>query len=129
MINIVPIAYDQAFLADYGSPVSDLNGIQGWNEYALFFNADEAARIPEVKLLQQWFRRSYPGQADQPLRDVRLGRRAAVPASVRARRQEREPVQRSGRVTEGEELLRQWPDLAAQPGGAPRGSLLHPLAA
>jgi ABC-type branched-subunit amino acid transport system substrate-binding protein len=62
VINIIPIAYDQAFITDYGSPVSDLNGIQGWDEYALFFNADEAARIPEVKLLQQWFTRSYPGK-------------------------------------------------------------------
>jgi hypothetical protein len=62
VLNIIPIAYDQAFITDYGSPVSDLNDIQGWNEYALFFNPDEAARIPEVKLLQQWFQRSYPGK-------------------------------------------------------------------
>jgi ABC-type branched-subunit amino acid transport system substrate-binding protein len=62
VINVVPIAYDQAFLTDYGSPVSDLNGIQGWQEYALFFNKDEAANIPEVRLLQQWFQRSYPGK-------------------------------------------------------------------
>jgi ABC-type branched-subunit amino acid transport system substrate-binding protein len=62
VINIIPIAYDQAFITDYGSPVSDLNGIQGWNEYALFFNADEAAHIPEVRLLQQWYHHSYPGQ-------------------------------------------------------------------
>jgi ABC-type branched-subunit amino acid transport system substrate-binding protein len=62
VINIVPIAYDQAFITDYGSPVSDLNGIQGWNEYALFFNSGEAANIPEVKLFQQWFARSNPGK-------------------------------------------------------------------
>ena len=60
--NVIPIAYDQAFITDYGTPVSDLNGIQGWNEYALFFNADEAAHIPEVRLLQQWFTRSNPGK-------------------------------------------------------------------
>jgi ABC-type branched-subunit amino acid transport system substrate-binding protein len=62
VINIIPIAYDQAFIADFGSPVTALNGIQGWNEYALFFNKDEAANIPEVRLLQQWFSKSYPGK-------------------------------------------------------------------
>jgi hypothetical protein len=28
----------------------------------LFFNADEAANIPEVALFQKWFRRTNPGQ-------------------------------------------------------------------
>lgn len=61
LLNIIPIAYDQAFVSDYSGSKSDLNGIVGWNEYALFFNADEAARIPEVKLFQEWHERTYPG--------------------------------------------------------------------
>lgn len=61
LLNIIPIAYDQAFIGDYAGAKSDLNGIQGWNEYALFFNQDEAAGIPEVKLLQEWYQRTYPG--------------------------------------------------------------------
>ena len=61
LINIFPIAYDQAFLADYAGPKSRLEGLQGWSEYALFFNKDEAANIPEVKLLQDWYQRTYPG--------------------------------------------------------------------
>ncbi|MGN6475187.1 MAG: ABC transporter substrate-binding protein [Mycobacteriales bacterium] len=61
LLNIIPIAYDQAFIGDYGGAKSDLNGILGWNEYALFFNKDEAAGIPEVKLFQDWHERTYPG--------------------------------------------------------------------
>jgi ABC-type branched-subunit amino acid transport system substrate-binding protein len=57
LINIIPIAYDQAFIQDVGS--SDrLEGMLGWNEYSLFFNQDEAQRIPEVALFQQWFARA-----------------------------------------------------------------------
>jgi hypothetical protein len=63
LLNIIPIAYDQAFIGDYPGAKSDLNGILGWNEYALFFNTDEAARIPEVKLFQDWHQRTYPGVA------------------------------------------------------------------
>ncbi|HVW80843.1 MAG TPA: ABC transporter substrate-binding protein [Mycobacteriales bacterium] len=62
LVNIIPIAYDQAFLADYSGPASQLDGILGWNSYALFFNKDEATRIPEVKTFQDWFERTYPGQ-------------------------------------------------------------------
>ncbi|HWC35308.1 MAG TPA: ABC transporter substrate-binding protein [Mycobacteriales bacterium] len=61
LLNIIPIAYDQAFISDYSGSKSDLNGIQGWNEYALFFNKDEAAGNPEVKLFQDWYERTYPG--------------------------------------------------------------------
>lgn len=61
LLNIIPIAYDQAFIADYAGPKSDLNGIQGYAEYALFFNKDEAAQNPEVKLFQDWYERTYPG--------------------------------------------------------------------
>jgi Periplasmic binding protein len=62
VINIIPIAYDPAFIPDFQGKVSDLNGIQGWSEYSLFFNHDEAANIPEVKLLQTWFAKTNPGQ-------------------------------------------------------------------
>ncbi|HWA65279.1 MAG TPA: ABC transporter substrate-binding protein [Mycobacteriales bacterium] len=62
LINIIPIAYDQAFLSDYAGAKSDLNGILGWNSYALFFNTDPADETPEVKLFQYWFTRTYPGQ-------------------------------------------------------------------
>jgi hypothetical protein len=34
----------------------------GWNEYSLFFNSNEAANIPELKLFQTWFSRTNPGQ-------------------------------------------------------------------
>jgi hypothetical protein len=61
LLNIIPISYDQAFISDYGGAKSDLNGIQGYNEYALFFNQDEAENIPEVKTFQEWHERTYPG--------------------------------------------------------------------
>jgi hypothetical protein len=61
LLNIIPISYDQAFIADYGGNKADLNGIQGYNEYALFFNKDEAENIPEVKTFQEWHERTYPG--------------------------------------------------------------------
>jgi len=56
VINIIPIAYDSAFIPDFQGKVSELDGIVGWSEYSLFFNASEAANIPEVKLLQTWFK-------------------------------------------------------------------------
>jgi ABC-type branched-subunit amino acid transport system substrate-binding protein len=62
VINVIPIAYDSAFIPDYQGNKSDLNGLQGYNEYSLFFNPGEAANIPEVALFQQWFRRVNPGQ-------------------------------------------------------------------
>lgn len=62
VINIIPIAYDSAFIPDFQGKVSALNGIQGWSEYSLFFNAAEAANIPEVKLFQTWFTKTNPGQ-------------------------------------------------------------------
>ncbi|HVS69172.1 MAG TPA: ABC transporter substrate-binding protein [Mycobacteriales bacterium] len=61
LLNIIPISYDQAFIGDYDGPKSDLNGIQGYNEYSLFFNKDEGQNIPEVKLFQEWHERTYPG--------------------------------------------------------------------
>ncbi|HEX3706887.1 MAG TPA: ABC transporter substrate-binding protein [Mycobacteriales bacterium] len=61
LINIFPIAYDQGFLQDFAGNTSALDGMQGWTEYALFFNKDEAANNPEVKLLQEWYSRTYPG--------------------------------------------------------------------
>jgi ABC-type branched-subunit amino acid transport system substrate-binding protein len=61
LINIIPIAYDQAFVQDVGN-TQTIEGLQGYNEYSLFFNADEGARIPELKLFQQWFARTWPGK-------------------------------------------------------------------
>jgi branched-chain amino acid transport system substrate-binding protein len=61
LINIIPIAYDQAFVKDVGN-MQTIEGLQGYNEYSLFFNDDEGARIPELKLFQQWFARTYPGK-------------------------------------------------------------------
>ena len=61
LINIIPIAYDQAFVQDVGNNQT-IEGLQGYNEYSLFFNADEGARIPELKLFQGWFARTYPGK-------------------------------------------------------------------
>jgi ABC-type branched-subunit amino acid transport system substrate-binding protein len=61
LINIIPIAYDQAFLQDVGNSPR-LEGLLGWNEYSLFFNPDEAAKIPELKLFQTWFQKAYPGK-------------------------------------------------------------------
>ena len=62
VINIIPIAYDSAFIPDFQGKVSELNGIQGWNEYSLFFNKSEAANIPEVQQLQTSFAKTNPGQ-------------------------------------------------------------------
>ena len=61
LINIIPIAYDQAFVADVGN-TSAIENLLGWNEYSLFFNTDEAAKIPELKLLQGWFSKANPGK-------------------------------------------------------------------
>lgn len=57
LINIIPIAYDQAFVSDVGD-TSKIEGLMGWNEYSLFFNKDEAQRIPELQQLQLWFQRT-----------------------------------------------------------------------
>lgn len=61
VINIIPIAYDQAFIGDVGN-TQTADTVRGWNEYSLFFNRDEAAKIPELQLLQGWFARTFPGQ-------------------------------------------------------------------
>ena len=61
LINIIPIAYDQAFVGDVGD-TKKIEGLQGWNEYSLFFNKDEAANIPELRQLQAWFARTNPGK-------------------------------------------------------------------
>ncbi len=61
LVNIIPVAYDQAVQEQLkGNPVAD--GLEGWNEYSLFFNSDEASRIPELGLFQQWFNRIYPNK-------------------------------------------------------------------
>lgn len=63
LLNIIPIAYDAAFLPAVGD-ASAAENLQGWNGYALFFNRDEAQRIPELALFQHWFHAVAP---DQPL--------------------------------------------------------------
>ncbi|HWT44410.1 MAG TPA: ABC transporter substrate-binding protein, partial [Vicinamibacterales bacterium] len=60
--NIIPIAYDQAFLDAFKGNTSQIEGLQGYNEYAMFFNTQDAAGIPELKLFQEWFQRTYPNQ-------------------------------------------------------------------
>ncbi len=62
LINIVPIAYDQGFLPDYGGNPADLNGLQGYSGYALFYNKGEAANVPALQPFQTWFNRDYPNQ-------------------------------------------------------------------
>jgi hypothetical protein len=62
LINVIPIAYDPAFLSALGGGASLANGLQGYNEYSLFFNPDEAKQIPELGNMQTWFSRIYPGQ-------------------------------------------------------------------
>jgi len=61
LINIIPIAYDQAFVSDVGN-TSAIENLLGWNEYSLFFNPDEAQKIPELQLLQGWFAKANPGK-------------------------------------------------------------------
>jgi hypothetical protein len=59
------VAYDQAFLT-FCKQVgcgANANTVQGWNEYSLFFNANEAAQLPELKLFQTWFQKTNPGKA------------------------------------------------------------------
>jgi hypothetical protein len=61
IINIIPIAYDQAFLPDFQGNKDSLK-VEGFNAYPLFFNAGDAANIPELNLFQTWFKRSFPGK-------------------------------------------------------------------
>ncbi|MDX6285797.1 MAG: hypothetical protein QOG53_1282 [Frankiales bacterium] len=62
LINIISIAYDQAFIKAMGSNVRAADGMLGWNEFALFFNQEEARNSAEVALFQQWMARVYPGR-------------------------------------------------------------------
>jgi ABC-type branched-subunit amino acid transport system substrate-binding protein len=62
VINIIPVAYDSAFVPDFQGSPSDLDGIQGWTESALYFSRHEAAQIPEVARFKQWFHRTNPGK-------------------------------------------------------------------
>jgi ABC-type branched-subunit amino acid transport system substrate-binding protein len=62
LVNVIPIAYDQAFTQAFGNNTSPIEGLLGYNEYALFFNPDEAKQIPEVATFQEWFQRTYPNQ-------------------------------------------------------------------
>ncbi|HVT64932.1 MAG TPA: ABC transporter substrate-binding protein [Mycobacteriales bacterium] len=62
LINIIPIAYDQAFLDAFKGNTGAIENLQGYNQYAMFFNPEDGAQIPELKLFQEWFQRTYPNQ-------------------------------------------------------------------
>lgn len=53
------IAYDEGFLKQAGN---DANGVLNDQQFALFFNADEAGRIPAVREFQTWTQRVAPGE-------------------------------------------------------------------
>jgi hypothetical protein len=56
---VAPVAYSASFAKLMGS-ASAANGVIGYNLYSLFLGADEASRIPEVALFQQWMKRVHP---------------------------------------------------------------------
>lgn len=58
-IFIVQVAYDQSFITFMGGPEA-AEGVVGANLFALYFGPDEAKRIPEVALYQQWMKRNNP---------------------------------------------------------------------
>ena len=59
---ISPVAYASDFIQRLGSS-SEAEGIEGANLYSLFFNADEAGRIPEVATFQKWMKQIHPNDA------------------------------------------------------------------
>ena len=56
---VAPVAYGSSFFDLMGSPAA-AEGVLGYNLYSLFLGKDEAARIPEVALFQQWMKRVHP---------------------------------------------------------------------
>lgn len=58
-IFIVQVAYDQSFITFMGGPEA-AEGVVGANLFSLYFGPDEAKRIPEVALYQQWMKRNNP---------------------------------------------------------------------
>lgn len=58
-IWVVQVAYDQSFITFMGGP-EGAEGVEGANLFSLYFGADEAKRIPEVALYQQWMKRNNP---------------------------------------------------------------------
>lgn len=56
---IVQVAYDQSFITFMGGPEA-AEGVEGANLFSLYFGEDEAKRIPEVALYQQWMKRNNP---------------------------------------------------------------------
>jgi ABC-type branched-subunit amino acid transport system substrate-binding protein len=56
---VAPVAYGSSFFELMGSSAA-AEGVIGYNLYSLFLGQDEAARIPEVALFQQWMKRVHP---------------------------------------------------------------------
>lgn len=56
---IVQVAYDQSFITFMGGPEA-AEGVEGANLFSLYFGDDEAKRVPEVALYQQWMKRNNP---------------------------------------------------------------------
>lgn len=56
---VAPVAYNAAFSKLMGN-ANAANGVIGYNLYSLFLNNDEAMRIPEVGVFQQWMKRVHP---------------------------------------------------------------------
>lgn len=56
---IVQVAYDQSFVTFMGGPEA-AEGVEGANLFSLYFGEEEARRVPEVALYQQWMKRNNP---------------------------------------------------------------------
>jgi ABC-type branched-subunit amino acid transport system substrate-binding protein len=56
---VAPVAYGSSFFSLMGSSAA-AEGVIGYNLYSLFLGSDEAVRIPEVGLFQQWMKRVHP---------------------------------------------------------------------
>ena len=58
-VFIVQVAYDKNFITFLGGPEA-AEGVVGANLFSLYFGADEAKRVPEVALYQEWMKRNNP---------------------------------------------------------------------
>jgi ABC-type branched-subunit amino acid transport system substrate-binding protein len=58
-IWVVQVAYDQSFITFMGGAEA-AEGVEGANLFSLYFSEDEARRIPEVALYQQWMKKNNP---------------------------------------------------------------------
>jgi ABC-type branched-subunit amino acid transport system substrate-binding protein len=63
-VIFAPLAYDQTFFTDLGSPTL-ANGIYGFNGETMFFSAGDIANIPATALFHKWYSLvSHNGPAD-----------------------------------------------------------------